>query len=695
LHLRLRLGPIHRALEAAVRRRGREIARLGTAGSERMITVEQAARWLGALNRQLATSRISGERVSLTDEERQQEETLSARAEDVGERLPLAALLRHSELDDFDVEALLMCVAAELDPRYGGLFGFLHDDTARRRPTVGLLTSLTATSLAELPARRRALGRLGRLRRAGILRALAAPLEIDEELILGPQVLGVLLGTEQARFRDPLELPPRDPRLPPEVDAARVARLGEAMRDNEVAVVGVWGPRHAPHEEVVRALAAQQGRRVRRCPALDARHSFDDNRRLLRTVIDEAAALDALVWIETDALTASSDSPLPSLLAEALADSPARACLSGAHPFRPATLLAARPYAELTLPAASYAARRALWSTELPELDAARVADLAARFRLRADDLAAVAVTARTAAALSGNIHSSADYVEGVTAQLVQRRVHHFARVVAPRRGADDLVLPPELHRQVLDVARSFRAWPRVAEEWDLGRVAVGGLKALFTGDPGTGKTLAAEVIAGQLGLPLVKIDLAQIVSKWVGETEKNLEAAFREAEDGNAVLFFDEAEALFGKRGEVRHGTDRYANLEVSYLLQRFEEHQGLVILASNLGDEIDDAFTRRFHVVLNFPRPQPSEREQLWRLALPPSAPLASDVVLSRLSAIDLTGAGIVAAARTAALQAAQADQDRIEASHLVAAIARQFQRESRLLTRTDLGSYAHLLP
>ena len=156
------------------------------------------------------------------------------------------------------------------------------------------------------------------------------------------------------------------------------------------------------------------------------------------------------------------------------------------------------------------------------------------------------------------------------------------------------------------------------------------------------------------------------------------------------AARFFDEAEALFGKRGEVQHGTDRYANLEVSFLLQRFEEHDGLVILASNLKGEIDDAFTRRFHAVLYFPRPAEAERRRLWRLALPPSLPVAEDVDLALLARLELTGAGIVSAVRTAALRAAQSGAAHVAAADLVVGIARQYQRESRLLTARDLGRY-----
>jgi len=215
-----------------------------------------------------------------------------------------------------------------------------------------------------------------------------------------------------------------------------------------------------------------------------------------------------------------------------------------------------------------------------------------------------------------------------------------------------------------------------------------GGLKVLFTGDSGTGKTLAAEVIAHELDLPLLKIDLAQLVSKWVGETEKNIDAAFREAEASHAILFFDEAETLFGKRGEIHQSSDRYAALEVGFLLQRVESFGGLAVLASNLHDEIDPAFIRRFHVLLNFPRPQVAERVRLWAKAFPPGAPLHPAVDLAALADIDLTGAGILSAGHTAALLAVDSGTESITREHLAAAIARQFHREARILSPGDLA-------
>jgi SpoVK/Ycf46/Vps4 family AAA+-type ATPase len=168
----------------------------------------------------------------------------------------------------------------------------------------------------------------------------------------------------------------------------------------------------------------------------------------------------------------------------------------------------------------------------------------------------------------------------------------------------------------------------------------------------------------------------------------------FQQAEDSHAVLLFDEADALFGKRGDVKHGTDRYANLEVGYLLQRLEVSDGLIILTSNLKENIDPAFTRRFHFVVHFPRPGLAERHLLWQLAFPPEAPLAADVDLEALCRLDMTGASITAAARTAALTAADNDSPAITMRHVVRGISRQFQREARLFRPSELGPYAGLV-
>jgi hypothetical protein len=370
--------------------------------------------------------------------------------------------------------------------------------------------------------------------------------------------------------------------------------------------------------------------------------------------------------------------------------------LTGTQPWRPATLLAATDYAELELDPPNLATRLEMWRQEMPELDDDGAREIAARLRFGRDDVRAAVRMAHSAARLVADGSTASSYLAAAATALSGGRCRQFATVIRARRGPEDLILPEPLHMQVMEIAQSYRAWPAVAEDWGFGRLVTGegGIKALFTGDPGTGKTLAAEVIAGSLGMPLLRVELSRVVSKWVGETEKNLDAAFAEAEDSQAVLLFDEADALFGRRGSVETGVDRYANLEVSHLLQRLDEFGGLVILASNLRENIDPAFTRRFHTILHFPRPQPAQRQLLWRLAFPPKAPVDPSIDFDALANLDLTGAGIVGAARAAALMAAQENAGEISKPHVVRAVARQFRREARLLMPKDLGPYASLL-
>jgi SpoVK/Ycf46/Vps4 family AAA+-type ATPase len=287
----------------------------------------------------------------------------------------------------------------------------------------------------------------------------------------------------------------------------------------------------------------------------------------------------------------------------------------------------------------------------------------------------------------------SARDLESACAALSTPRPDRLVSVIDPRWGPRDLVLAPALHQQVVEIAAFARSLPRLNGANGGSRLAVSqrGLKVLFTGDPGTGKTLAAEVIASLLGVQLVKVDLSRVVSKWVGETAKHLDAVFRQVDGSSAVLFFDEADALFGKRAEVRHGTDRYANTEVSHLLQRFEEHRGLIILASNLREHIDPAFTRRFHTVVHFPRPEEPERRRLWELVLPSPKHAGDGVDLAALAALDLTGAGIVGSVRTASLLAAAEGTAGLSMGHLAHGVSRQFRSEGRLAPPEDLAALA----
>ena len=226
---------------------------------------------------------------------------------------------------------------------------------------------------------------------------------------------------------------------------------------------------------------------------------------------------------------------------------------------------------------------------------------------------------------------SIADLYEGAR----RSSMHHLsslARKMQQRYDLKDLVLPEKQIGEIEKLIAMARNRSLVLEDWELGKKLVSGrgISALFTGVPGTGKTLSAQVIAGELGLDLYRVDLSTIISKYIGETEKNLEKIFTEAQNSNVILFFDEADSLFGRRSEVSDSHDRYANIEVSYLLQRIETYDGIVLMATNLGANLDEAFTRRIHFIIDFPFPDEATRLRLWELLLPEKIEKENDIDL-----------------------------------------------------------------
>jgi ATPase family associated with various cellular activities (AAA) len=257
----------------------------------------------------------------------------------------------------------------------------------------------------------------------------------------------------------------------------------------------------------------------------------------------------------------------------------------------------------------------------------------------------------------------------------------------------DDLILPEDRIEMVRELLLWVRHRDTVVGNW--GGAATGGPVALFAGPSGTGKTLAASVIANELGWPLYRIDLGKLVSKYIGETEKNMNRLFDAAHGRAMILQFDEADSLFSKRGEVKEARDRYANMEVSHLLARIESHHGPCILTTNLRNHIDQAFARRFQVVVEFPRPEADARVRLWARLLPPRAPRSPEVDPEFLGhSVNLTGGSI----RNAALHAAYLAADACHAitlAHVAIAVYRELSKDGRAATRSDLGPLARHLP
>ncbi len=268
---------------------------------------------------------------------------------------------------------------------------------------------------------------------------------------------------------------------------------------------------------------------------------------------------------------------------------------------------------------------------------------------------------------------------------------------IESRYGWDDLVLPEKQKAALRDACHQVLYGRTVYSKWNFGgKVAYGrGVSLLFTGPPGTGKTMAAQVMANELRMELFKVDLSGMLSKYVGETEKNLGVVFEEMKKSQNILFFDEADALFGKRAEVKDANDRYANAQVAYLLQKMEEYEGVIVLATNFMQNFDEAFKRRLKFVVNFPFPGPEQRRAIWEKAFPREAPLDAGVDLDYLAErFELSGSNIKNIAVAAAFLAAGGGQRTITMPCVLRALHREYEKLGKLLSAAELGEYAGLL-
>jgi hypothetical protein len=602
-------------------------------------------------------------------------------------------------LDAFALQVLALCLAPDLDARYARVYGFVHDDLTRRRASRALLRRVLDSIDPDGAALAEALAAAAPLRRLGLVRAMAgemasalADLEAEPVVLCA---LGADLPAELAAMirRAPWPGAEAGALAAPSPSDAGQALAGSAPGSRLLLVVGEQAPERRSWAE---ALLAQ----LRAPPLrLELPETALTERRDGETV---GRQLGLVAWLEGAApvidLPAAWQAPearqaVASLLAPLAALVPLVLLLAGlgwAVPGLPA--FATRH--QLRLRPLTATARRAVWR----QLTAAhRIAlqpaelDLLARITLERSEIVQAVSEAETLTWPERRPDAAALRAAG--RHLAAAAAPHFARRLPPEFGLDRIVLPPDRHAQLREIVVQVRYAEAVQEGWgfrDLmpyGR----GVTALFAGPSGTGKTLSARAIAGELGIDLLQIDLAQVVSKYIGETEKNLSAAFAAAEASGLALLFDEADALFGKRSEVRDAHDRYANIETAFLLQRIEDFTGLVILTTNLRPNLDTAFLRRLQFVIDFPRPDAALRAEIWRRAFPPLAPLAADLDRDLLAErLDLTGGSIQAAALRAAYLAAGEGQP-IGMRHVVYACRCELLKHGQLSAERDLAAFA----
>lgn len=628
----------------------------------------------------------------------------------------LARLAKEYELSPFDMDIVLIALAPELDLRYERIFGYLQDDITCKRPSVDLALNLLCPSASIKESRRAHFADSAPLIRNELLQLAQdsdqpRP-ELAYQLRLERQVVNLIVGrgslnaslSSFCRLIDPTASLADAP-VSIDLKRALPTLLAQSRESGQAIKLYFHGPRGAGKQETAEALAAQMNSPLLIVEIEQAILCAKDFDRTLKLIFREARFRQALLYLEN----------FDALLEEERA-TPYRQFLKIVNEERGAIVLASEkpPTArceysiktyKVHFPVQDFQQRRACWDESLRRhgvaLGAEELDALAGGFRLTSGEIVASIAAAidlarlRAASRVSSETLTHEAGPQPMTSELfasARARLSHnlssFARKIEPKYAWEDIVLPVDQLSQLREICHQYKYQQVVYGEWGFGRkLSLGkGLNVLFSGHPGTGKTMAAEVIAGELRLDLYKIDLSQVVSKYIGETEKSLNSIFREAQASSSILFFDEADALFGKRTDVKDSHDRYANIEVSYLLQKMEEYDGIAILATNLRQNMDEAFLRRMQFIVEFPFPDEESRRRIWEVLFPREAPMANDVDFPLLAReVRLAGGNLKNIGLAAAFYAAD-DGRIIRHQHLVRAVRREFQKMGRSWNERD---------
>lgn len=645
--------------------------------------------------------------------ERDAIEAWAQAAEQDGTTPPLRALARLFALTPFERDVLLLALAPEIEGRYERIFAFVQDDVTKKRPSVDLALRLLCVEPAERLAARTSFSPHAPLLQHYLVRLfedgqrqsplLAHYLKLDDRITAellcghiadrGPQIDPLLAAhvtlAQPTRSLDSLVLP-----------ASLATQLQHAVTDRGSGLVlALHGGYGSGRRAIAEALCSAAGRPLLGVDLDTLRESDLQPREAMQRVLREATLHGAAILWQNVERVLHDDAPSMwrRAVAAALDEHAGINFLPLEQTWEARGSLRRNRFVRVALPMLSYAEREQLWRLRLngdappPETLQA----LASTFRLTGGQIRDAVVMARSLARWRGDAVVPEDFYAACRAQS-SGKLHSLAHKITATYGWNDIVLPNDQLSMLREICVQVRHRRTVLEQWGFDHhLAMGkGLNVLFAGQSGTGKTMAAEIIATDLGLELYKVDLSTMVSKYIGETEKNLDRVFTAAREANAILFFDEADALFGKRSEVKDAHDRYANIEVGYLLQKMEEYDGVVILATNLRKNLDDAFVRRLHLAIDFPFPEEADRLHIWRKVFPSATPLADDVDLPFLARrFKLAGGNIRNIALLAAYLAAE-DRGELAMVHLVRAIKREYQKLGKLVTEAEFGVYLRLI-
>lgn len=608
---------------------------------------------------------------------------------DSGSAPALESLCESFRLSPFERAIILLCAGIELDSSFAPLCAAAQGDPARNYPTFSLAFSV-------LPdAHWSAISPEGPLRHWRLIEVgsgpaiTVSPLRIDERVL--HHVVGLpYLDERLTAMIEPVgpvaaeSLAPSHARL-----AERVAAVWTSFRDaGRGPLIQLYGPDAADRRAVAMAAASSLGLRLGALPAESIPAGPVELDSLARFWDREAALGGAVLLVECDDAEPGSDTSRVRAVRR-LTERIAGLVLVSDRDRRP---IGQRLGVSFDIPPPTAHEQRAAWQAAFgPHLacDPAEIDTIAAQFSLSLSAIrtAATEISARSFDPTSSDFGRTA---WEVCRGLSRSRLDDLAQRIDTCARWDDLVLPSAQAEAVRRIALHVRHRARVHDAWGFAAKSGRGLgmNALFAGASGTGKTMAAEVIASELHLDLYRIDLSNVVSKYIGETEKNLRRVFDAAESSGAVLLFDEADALFGKRSEVKDSHDRYANIEVSYLLQRMEAYRGLAILTTNLKGALDPAFLRRIRFLVQFPFPDPNQRAEIWRRVFPATTPTdALDVW--KLAKLNVPGGNIRNIAVNAAFLAAETGGP-VRMCHLREAARIEYAKLERPLTEAEIGGW-----
>ena len=610
----------------------------------------------------------------------------------------LDTLVRLFGLNRHDTSVLILCLAPELDGGFERLYGYVQDNLTANFATPGLAFSLfrgreggdTLLRQSLLPEAPLINFRLVRrdVSAQSMNEGLSSPLRIDRRV--ADYILGINRLDE--RVGEVIRAVPAAGPLPPTYGeiADKLRRyLERGVGRGRHHLFNLTGPAAAGKRDIASRLCRELGLELFALDLRALRSSDVRLRGLAHTMERECLLLPAALYIDTSGLSDENDPLRPAL--EALIERFGPFFIVGsAEPWATDREVFVQP-----VPKLDRKEQMGLWEQRLAgggvRLDG-HLEKVVEQFDLETDMIDKGIAMARITAGMRDGREAEPGFDDLWSAcrELTRRGLDGLAQSIAPCYDWEDIVLPQSCLEQLKDIASQVANRSVVYERWGFGeKLNRGrGIGVLFSGPSGTGKTMAAEVLANHLKLDLYRIDLSAVVSKYIGETEKNLRRVFDAAEQCGAILFFDEADALFGKRSEVKDSHDRYANIEVNYLLQRMEEYRGLAILATNMRSLLDQAFLRRLRFQVDFPFPDASYRLSIWRKAFPSRATVG-ELDHDFLARLEIPGGNIKNIALNAAFMAAR-DGMSIEMRHIMRATKREYDKIGKLLLESEFGHY-----